>query len=144
MFGALLSAALSLNFFISHIYLCVFLPFLLLGILFVWPFSFLVFHFFFCKYFHNTFKTLFFCLTLNLRRLIAHRWRHFLYLYVILLLLLLLILFKFVPICGHLLLLFIGRILTLSRNKVKHYNVGAISLRRLVAKSPPTLFRHNL
>ena len=51
---------------------------------------------------------------------------------------------EFVPICDQLLLLFIGRILTLSSNKVQHYNIGALSLRRLAAKSPSTLRRRDL
>ena len=38
------------------------------------------------KYVYNTFKTAIFHFTLDLRRLIAHRWRHFLHLHIILLL----------------------------------------------------------
>ena len=51
---------------------------------------------------------------------------------------------KFVPICGQLLFLFIGKILALFFNKVKHYSFEALSLRRLAAESLSTLRRRDL
>ena len=51
---------------------------------------------------------------------------------------------KFVPIYGQLVFLFIGQILALFFNKVSHYNVGALSLRRLAAESLSTLRRRDL
>ena len=94
------------------------------------------------KYFHNAMKTPFF----TLRSIFAVLSRVVEVIFCICMLFYYWTLFslKFVLICGQLLLLFIGRILTLSSNKVKHYNFEALSLRRPAAESLPNLRQHNL
>ena len=97
------------------------------------------------KYVHNAMKTPFFHFTLKFRRLIAHRWRHFLHMYVILLL-------NFHQLQNLTDLWSASLSFSLFNSdpfKPKltnyiHNNFGALSLRRLAALSSPTPLRHNL